>query len=192
MKRILVIDGHPSPESLTAALARSYADAARGAGHLVESLTLRDLNFDPILHQGYRTIQPLEPDLLRAQELILWSEHQLWAYPCWWGNIPALLKGFVDRTILPGYGFKHRENSPFSDKLLKGRKARIFYTMDAPAWYDWWMYNQAGIAAMKKATLQFCGIGPVAVSKFDRVRYRKPAEIARWLDRAATLGAKGL
>jgi putative NADPH-quinone reductase len=92
-QRILVILGHPSNASLCSALADTYTHAAKIAGHEVRVLRLGDLTFDPILHDGYQQIQPLEPDLLSAQSDILWATHLTFVFPIWWGGIPALLKG---------------------------------------------------------------------------------------------------
>ena len=52
--RILVLDGHPDPESLTAWLAHRYASSAREAGHQIDHLPLRTLTFDTNLSRGYR------------------------------------------------------------------------------------------------------------------------------------------
>ena len=96
-QRILVILGHPSTTSFCSALADTYSHSAKIAGHEVRVLRLGDLVFDPILHNGYSEIQPLEPDLLSAQSDILWATHLTFVFPIWWGGIPALLKGFIDR-----------------------------------------------------------------------------------------------
>jgi putative NADPH-quinone reductase len=77
----------------------------------------------------------LEPDLLAAWEKILWAEHLVWIYPIWWGSMPAILKGFIDRLFLLGFAFKKKENSVWWDKLLTGKSARIITTLDQPKWY---------------------------------------------------------
>ncbi len=64
-KRILVILGHPATQSFCGAVADSYAEGARAAQHEVQVITLSALAFDPVLHQGYATVQKLEPDRLR-------------------------------------------------------------------------------------------------------------------------------
>jgi putative NADPH-quinone reductase len=117
-KRMLVILGHPSTDSFCGALSETYVQAAKDAGHDVRLLRLDALDFDPVLHHGYNTIQPLEPELLQAQADITWAEHLTFVYPIWWGGIPALMKGFLDRIFLPGFAFKYREGKAFPDKLL--------------------------------------------------------------------------
>jgi putative NADPH-quinone reductase len=187
-KRILILDAHPATGSLVGALATSYREGAHGAGHAVCARALRDMAFDPILHEGYRRVQELEPDLADAQQDILWCEHLVIAYPTWWGQPPALLKGFLDRTFLPGFAFKYRENSSFWDRLLAGRSARLLVTMDAPPMYDRVFYG--GRRLMKRAVLRFCGFRPVRSSAFGSVKGSSDAARARWVEKARTLGER--
>ncbi len=64
-----------------------------------------DLNFNPNLEFGYRQRTKLEPDLIDAIEKIKKADHIVWVFPMWWYGYPALLKGFIDRTFLPGITF---------------------------------------------------------------------------------------
>ena len=98
-KRILVILGHPVKDSLCGALAESYANGAKSAGNEVRFISLSDLSFDPILHNGYAKVQEFEPDLVYAKETITWAEHIVFSYPIWWGAMPALLKGSGQQKI---------------------------------------------------------------------------------------------
>lgn len=187
-KKVLIVLGHPNRDTFCGSLAERYAKGAKAAGAEVARLDLAELRFDPLLHRGYREVQPLEPDLVRAQEMIRRAEHLVFVYPTWWATMPALLKGFLDRVFLPGFAFKYRENSPFWDKLLTGRTARLIVTMDAPAWYDRLFNGAAGRRAMKRGTLEFCGIKPVRVTTVGNVKNLRPEAIAGWLDRAEKLG----
>ena len=189
-KRILVILGHPSSDSFCAALADAYGEAARGAGHEVRELRLGQLDFDPILHEGYRQVQPLEADLLAAQQAISWAEHLVFAFPVWWGGVPALLKGFIDRTFLPGYAFQYRPGKAFPAQLLSGRTAQLLVTMDTPPWYFRWVYRMPGIHQLRKTTLEFCGIRPVKVASFGPILNSTDAQRARWLAQARALAVR--
>lgn len=85
MKNILVIDSHPDEDSLCKALADSYIEKSVQAGFNVQRLSLREMKFDLNLRNGYRKVQELEADLVKAQELIRWCEHLVLIYPMWWG-----------------------------------------------------------------------------------------------------------
>ena len=187
--KVLVILGHPQSDSLCASMASAYADGARQAGAQVRCLNLGQLVFNPTL-QGYHAAQPLEPDLEAAQADITWAHHLVWVYPIWWGAMPALLKGFIDRVFLPGYAFKYRQDSPWWDRLLAGRSAELLVTMDSPPWYFRWVTRMPGHHQMKKAILEFCGIRPVKVHSFGPVRSASPARLAGWVAQARALGQR--
>ena len=186
---ILVILGHPAANSLCAGMARAYADGAQQAGAKVRFLDVGQLAFNP-LFQGYGAVQPLEPDLLAAQTDISWAHHLVWVYPIWWGAMPALLKGFIDRVLLPGYAFKYRKGSSLWDKLLTGRSAELLVTMDSPPWYFRWVTRMPGHHQMKKAILEFCGIRPVQVHSFGPVRSASADRLALWVEKARQLGLR--
>lgn len=188
-KRVLVILGHPSSNSYGSALAEAYTEAARQAGHDVWLLRLDRLQFDPILHDGYHRVQPLEPDLRAAQDAILWAEHLSFVYPVWWGSVPALLKGFLDRVFLPGFAFRYQANSSVPNQLLKGRSAHILMTMDTSPLYFRWIFGAPGLRQMKQATLEFCGIRPIKVSSVGPILGAKPRQLEAWLGKARAFGA---
>lgn len=180
-QRILIILGHSAQSSFCRQLAERYQHRAQAQGHSIRWLDIGQLQFDPILHQGYQQIQPLEADLQQAQQDILWAQHLVWVYPIWWGGLPALLKGFIDRVFLPGFAFKYRENSSFWDKLLSGRSAQLLVTMDSPPWYYRWISGAPGHRQMKRTILNFSGIQPVKIHSFGPMIKSNPAQREGWL-----------
>lgn len=190
-QRILLILGHPSSTSFCSTLSNTYLHAAKAAGHEVRALHLGELAFDPVLHNAYAQPQVLEPDLLSAQSDILWATHLTFVFPIWWGGIPALMKGFIDRIFLPGFAFKYRKGKAFPDKLLQGRTAHLLVTLDTPPWYYRWIYRMPGIHQMRSMTLAFCGITPIKTLMFGPVLGSTPAQRAKWLKQAGALFEKG-
>ena len=189
-KRILLILGHPSTKSFCAALAERYAQSALDAGHEVRQLRLGEMVFDPVLRDSYQQIQPLEDDLNAAQSDILWAEHLTLVYPIWWGGIPALLKGFFDRVLLPGFAFKYRKGKAFPDKLLNGRTAHLLVTMDTPPWYYRLIYRMPGLHEVRKTTLQFCGIKPLRTLTFGPVLGSTDQQRRSWLQQAQAIARR--
>ncbi|MCD7098513.1 NAD(P)H-dependent oxidoreductase [Stenotrophomonas sp. MMGLT7] len=187
-RRILIIQGHPARQSFCEALAREYERGARESGHSVRTLTVRELGFDPVLHEGYQEIQPLEADLVLAQDQIKSADHLVFVYPTWWGGMPALLKGFVERVFLPGFAFRYRQGSPWWDKQLTGKSAHVITTMDTPPWYSRIFYRDAGINQIRRTILQYCGVGPVAVTRIGRVKDASDAWKQAWLSKARRFG----
>ncbi|TKH40757.1 NADPH:quinone reductase [Paenibacillus terrae] len=166
-KKILVIQGNPVAGSYGEALAQSYVKGAEAAGAEVRLLQLSALDFNPNLLGGYRNKLPLEPDLIMAQESIKWAEHLVFVFPIWWGSLPALMKGFIDRTFMPGFAFKYQKGKSMPDKLLKGRTARLITTMDGPGWYYRFFQGQPVHRMMKDSTLHLCGVKPVRSTTID-------------------------
>ncbi|MBI5539896.1 MAG: NAD(P)H-dependent oxidoreductase [Bacteroidia bacterium] len=187
-KKILIINGHPDKNSFNYNIAESYKIGALKSGAIVEQINIADLKFNPNLESGYRKRTTLEPDLLAAWEKISWAEHLVFIHPLWWGGIPAIMKGFIDRVFLPGMAFRYRENSVMWDKLLTGKSARIFCTMDQPYWYYRFVNGRPAIKQLKKMTLEFCGIKPVKVTAFTMVRNSKEETRKKWLSIVENLG----
>lgn len=131
MKKVFILAGHPDTESMCNDLARAYASGAQVSGNEVRVTLLSQMNFDPILHQGYRVIQQLEPDLIKFQEDVRWCDHFVIVYPSWWSTMPALLKGLFDRVWLPGFAYKFLPSGIGWKRLLKGRSATVFITSDS-------------------------------------------------------------
>ena len=102
---------------------------------------LRDLQFDLVLRGGYHSAKPLEPDIIRQQELIQWCEHLVVVSPNWWWSAPALLKGYIDRVFLPGFAMRYHRRFPYVHPLLTGRSARVLYTQNSP-WLAGWIFRR--------------------------------------------------
>jgi NAD(P)H dehydrogenase (quinone) len=136
-KKIFILLGHPDKRGVCGALADAYEQSAREAGHEVQRLNIGEMQFDPILHLGYRAIQELEPDLKKFQELVHWADHFVIVHPIWWTGMPALLKGLFDRAWLPGSAFRYMKmkngrNSMFWHRLFRGKTARLIVTSGTP------------------------------------------------------------
>jgi NAD(P)H dehydrogenase (quinone) len=187
MADVLIIDGHPDPGSLCAALAASHAEGLREGGVSVERLALRELAFDPILRVGYQARQPQEPDLQRAQQLIAEARRIVVVVPVWWGSMPALLKGFFDRTLERGWAFRYLPNG-MPEGLLAGRSARVIVTSDSPTWYLRLVQGDPTVRSLVRSTLKFCGLKPVDLTRIGPVHKSSPEQRQRWLDRVKAQG----
>ena len=188
IKKILIINGHPDENSFCFGLAQAYKKGALSTGAEVQEIIIRNLNFNPNLQFGYQKRTELEPDLLDTWEKIKWANHLVWVHPVWWGGLPAITKGFIDRLFLPGFAFRYRENSVWWDKLLKGKTAHIITTLDTPGWYYRFVYGRPSVNQLKKTVLGFCGIKPVKVTYVQPIRNSKVEFRNKWLAKVENLG----
>ena len=189
-KKVLIINGHPNGGSFNFGVANAYENGARSVGAEVKHLVVSELKFNPNLEFGYQKRTPLEPDLIAAWEAIQWAEHLVWVHPVWWGGLPAIMKGFIDRLFLPGMAFQYRENSIQWEKLLKGKTAHIITTLDQPSWYYRLVYGRPSVNQLKKSTLEFCGISPVKVTYLGIVKTSDFNVRKKWLEKIEQLGKK--
>ena len=154
-KKVLVVNGHPYDKSYVSALYQTFVSNIDADRFSIKTLELGKMKFDPVLRYGYSERMPADKDIELSQELLGWADHIVFFYPVWWASMPALLKGWFDRVLTPGFaynvdGFK-------TIKHLKGRTAQLFITSDGPAWYERLIPNSP-IRLMSKYILGFCGI----------------------------------
>lgn len=190
MKKIAIINGHPNRDSFNFGVAKAYKEGAVESGAEIREIIIADLDFNPNLQFGYQKRMELEPDLVKAWEIIQWADHLVWVHPVWWGGLPARMKGFVDRLFLPGFAYKYRENSLWWDKLLKGKTAHIITTIDQPGWYYRLFYGRPSVNQLRKSILEFCGVKPVKVTYLGIIRTSNEEQRRQWLNKAKGLGRR--
>jgi len=187
---ILLILGHPSENSFCNALIEAYKKGAEKAGAVCKSIYVSRLNFDVTLHDGYKNgdAMQLEEDLIASQEIIQWADHVVFAYPNWWGFMPAITKGFIDRIFLPGFAFKHHAGKIFPEKLLKGKSLRLLVTMDTPKWWFYLIYRASQYQILKHIVFGYVGFNPIRFSTFGFIRRSTEKLRAAWLKKVELLG----
>lgn len=191
MKQIVVINGHPNPNSFCRGLSEAYVEGAVGAGLNISQINIGDLDFDPILKRGFQERMELEPDLVLATNKILAADHLVWVYPMWWYSMPAITKGFIDRVFLPGTMFNSR-GLKFPERLLKGKTGHIIVTADTPRWYDFLFMKSPSINQLKKGTLEFCGVSPVKTTYISPIKGSSDTFREKQLSKVKRLGDKGV
>ena len=194
-KKIFILLAHPdATHTLSGELALLYETAAKEAGHEVRRQNLGEMRFDPILHKGYKEIQPLEPDLVKFQDNVRWADHLVVIYPNWWCTMPALLKGMFDRVWLPGFAFnmrKDKQGAPATGwhKRLRGKTARVMVLSGTHPYLIMLMFGDY-TNEIKRGILWFAGF-KVRVSKFGPTDQAPEWKKNEWRRQAAWLGKLG-
>jgi putative NADPH-quinone reductase len=193
-KRILILQGHPdkSAPHLLHALADSYAQGAAKAGHDVRTVRIADLDFPFLRSQAEWEHGALPSSLEQAQQDISWAEHIALFFPLWLGDMPALVKAFLEQVARPGFAFKYNEGgSPFSAKGLKGRSARVVATMGMPALVYRWYFRAHSIKSLERNILGFVGFAPVHETLIGMVGDIKQEDAEKWKRKLERLGDRG-
>jgi len=189
-KRILIIDGHPDPRSgrYVHALAQAYRDGAALAGHDLSDIVVSELDF-PILRTNDDFRRGTAPESIRrCQTLIARADHLVILFPLWLGSMPALLKGFFEQVLRPGFAFDENVRNGVPRKLLSGKSARIVVTMGMPAFFYRWFYRAHSLKSLERNILAFCGIGPVKTTIAGMVEGMSQAKRTALLARMRALG----
>jgi putative NADPH-quinone reductase len=184
----MVVVGHPTRNTFCEALAKAYQSGAESAGHEVQVFKLAEMMFDPILHDRYRRTQPLEPDLLAAYEALAACNHLVIIFPLWCGDMPALLKGFIERTLQPDLIAREGTENAMNWAIFKDKTARIVMTMAMPvSIYRFW-YGGHAVKLLTRNILHFIGIKPVRHTLFGMLPTSKPEARERWISEVRDLG----
>ena len=186
-RRIVVIDGHPDPDRarLIHALADRYAKGALSWEHEVRRIDLATTEI-PILRSRdeWTRRQPL-PAIVDAQASIAWADHIVFLYPLWLGDMPALLKAFLEQVMRPGFALN--DQASLGGGLLRGKSATVVVTMGMPAaFYALW-FRSHSVKSLERNILRFVGIRPVHHILYGAVE-QDAAKRERWLDNMFVLG----
>jgi putative NADPH-quinone reductase len=190
--KVLLIQGHPDASRLHFghALEDAYAVGAAAGGHEVRRTRVAELDF-PLLRSQHEWEQgTLPPGLADAQQAILWAEHIMLFFPLWLGDMPALLKAFLEQVARPGFAFGEERGNPFAHKKLAGRSARVVVTMGMPAAVYRWVYRAHSVKSLERNILGFVGIAPIDESLVGMVGAMSPKIAERWLATMRKLGAR--
>jgi NAD(P)H dehydrogenase (quinone) len=148
------------------------------------------MQFDPVLHKGYKVIQELEPDLVALQEAWKWADHAVIVYPNWWNTMPGILKGMFDRMWIPGFAFNFDKVTKKLIQRLKGKTARVIIVAGTHSpFMTWWKFGdymneiEQGILEFSGIKTKMCAFGPSE---------RCPEEMrGKWLKKVEKLGKRG-
>lgn len=114
--RALVIAAHPRAQSFSRHLADRTAEGLRAGGHEVDLLDLREERFRAAMSAAERSAYEgdapiLDPVVARHAALVADARILAFVYPTWWSSLPAVLKGWLERVLVPGVAFTFDDRS---------------------------------------------------------------------------------
>jgi len=157
--KVLYVYAHPEPRSFNGALKDTALAALKDKGHEVKLSDLYAMNFNPVLSAGdftdrkkpdvfkpfFEAIQASKtgafaPDIKEEMEKVKWADLLIFQFPIFFTFMPAIMKGWIDRVLAPGFGFNPITNSAYDTGLFKGKSAMLVTTTGAPKE----MYSEEG------------------------------------------------
>lgn len=194
--RALVVYCHPSPASFTAAVRDAVLErlAAAGAELRVQDLYAR--GFQPVLTRaewlGYLDCPANRAPVAAEVADLLWCDTLIFVYPTWWYGLPALLKGWLERVMLPEVAFHMpaAERQGIRPGLTQITRLAVFTTCGASRWLTF-LIGAPGrrtiLRGLRLICARRCRTAFAAHYEMDRStpesRARHLAEVRRRLDR---------
>jgi len=192
MKRILIVQGHPDPKGghFVQALAQAYQNGARNAGHEVSRIDVARLEFPLVRSASDWQFREPPREIREAQAALAAAEHVVIFFPLWLGDMPALVKGFFEQLLRPGFAISATTaRNPLAAGLLKGRSAHIVVTTGMPSLFYRLYYRAHSVKSLKRNVLNFVGLSPVRATVIG-LADGKRATRERWLKKVFALGRK--
>ena len=182
MMNILVILAHPNKESFNHAIASKAVAKLRDNEHNIVFHDLYAEEFDPVLTtgempEGAEITSQVEShckDLTLADGIII-------IHPNWWGQPPAILKGWVDRVFRPGVAYQPVEGEALAIGLLKTRRVIVFNTSDTPQDRENEQFGDPLETLWKNCVFGFCGVKDVYRDNFSVIVISTPEQRDEWL-----------
>lgn len=183
--KISVILGHPDQGSFNHAIANAVVETLLNNGHDVIFHDLYKEKFDPITTgQEIRKGASLEKVIEEHCDEISKAEGIVIVHPNWWGQPPAILKGWVDRVLRPGVAYEFKEGDDGEGipvGLLKAKKALVFNTGDTPEERELQVFGDPLETLWKKCIFDFCGVKTFYRKMFGVIVTSKLEERQNWL-----------
>jgi NAD(P)H dehydrogenase (quinone) len=160
--RALVLIAHPCDDSFTHAAARTAVTALEAAGHHVDVIDLYADGFRARMSYeerlAYETDDPIsDPQVAEHAALLRQAEALVFVYPTWWSGLPAIMKGWLERVLVPGVGFTLDERNKVVPGLRHIRRIVGISTYGSPRAYVK-IVNDNGRRTIARTLRLSCGL----------------------------------
>jgi putative NADPH-quinone reductase len=177
---VLVIIGHQQPGSFCHGIARTAVDALCRGGHEVVCHDLYQEHFDPLLpHAEIPKGAPLDPAIGKHCDEVAAADGYIVVHPNWWGQPPAMLKGWIDRVLLQGVAYEFGPGGVV--ELLRGKRALVFTTSNTPRDAELELFGDPLENLWKNCIFGFCGVKHFERLNFEPVILSTPQQREAWL-----------
>ncbi len=191
---ISVILGHPNKGSFNHAIADAVIATLTDNGHHVLFHDLYAEQFDPVLPASEMLKNAELPPLMKKHcDEIATAEGVVIIHPNWWGQPPAIMKGWIDRVIRPGVAYEFLEGDSGEGipcGLLRAKTALVFNTSNTPDDRERDVFRDPLETIWKKCIFGLCGVTAVHRKVFSVVVTSTEMKRESWLVEARELVAR--
>lgn len=183
---ISVILAHPYPESFNHAIYQAVLETLTINGHQINAHNLYEEGFKPLL-QGSElaTGETSDPLVLKHRQEIKKAQGIIIIHPNWWGQPPAILKGWMDRVFRSGVAYEFEEGddgSGIPEGLLVAGVAIVFNTSNTPAEREMRVFGDPLERIWRDCIFDFCGIKNYYRKMFRVIASSTLDEREQWLE----------
>lgn len=185
--KVYMVFAHPNHAGLSYAGFERARQGFQEAWHQVRVTDLYAEGFDPVLvfdDDNRRRDLQFDEATQPYRDNVFWADHLVFVFPIWWGGMPAILKGFIDRVFSKGFAYDYRGIRPIGH--LTGRTAWIITTHDTPALYAR-LFQQDYGRVLQRQVLGMCGIKTLRHTVMPYTRGSRPAQREAWLSRISSI-----
>lgn len=193
--KIVTIVSHPYQGSYNAEIVSRIASQFSSSGHEFEIIDLVEDRFNPVMTandlkqwgQGLFADEQSEAyfDKISAADIVIFP------FPIWWGSLPAVLKGFIDKVFLPTKAYHYGPNGELIGNL-NGKKAVVITTMETPIEYFNGALGNPVENQFIKNTLTICGIETIGYFEIDKIISASDQQRTNWLNEITSFFEKFL
>jgi len=194
MSTISIILAHPYAQSFNHGLARSLHGHLQSLGHQVHFHDLCAESFDPVMTcDELGTDLSKDPLVIQHQEELKATDHIIVVHPNWWGQPPAILKGWLDRVLRSGVAYRFGQKPDGSHGmigLLPVKSLLVFTTSNTPDTVEQEQWGDPLGAIWTKYVAGFCNIPLVQRINFSVVVSSTPEIRSEWIQEALQISSK--
>jgi len=189
--KILIILGHPNPDSLNHAIAHAVRDDLRESGHDIMFHDLYAEGLDPILPaQEIPEIDEIDPQMQMHCDELCSADGIVIVHPNWWGQPPAILKGWIDRVFRPGLAYRFEEGDSGEGipvGLLHARAAVVLNTSNTEETREMIAFGDPLEAIWRRCVFDLCGVRLFHRKMFTVVVTSTREQRLAWIEEAKEL-----
>jgi NAD(P)H dehydrogenase (quinone) len=183
--KVCVILAHPYENSFNHAIYREVTETLRQEGIGVFCHDLYAEGFNPVLTRSELGKEKSRDELVSsyAEELVE-SDHLVFIHPNWWGQPPAILKGYIDRVVRPPYAYDFPEEDSGGGlpvKVLKAKSGIVFNTSNTREERENRYFGDPLANSWEKCIFGFLGIEKTHRRMFRIIADSTPEERREWL-----------